>query len=111
MSYAAPVWIEALEKKHNTIKMQRMQRLINIKIAKAFRTTSNSALCVITGIKPITIELKEIASLYKISKGYETNFTIDEEGIETDSPVDYKKGPHLADSVTIKHKEDDKVAV
>ena len=30
-----------------------------------------------------------------------------EEGIEIDSPVDYKKWHHQADSVTIKHKEDD----
>ena len=32
-----------------------VQKLINIKIAKAYRTVSNEALCIITGLKPIHI--------------------------------------------------------
>ena len=41
----APVWIEALDKESNKTGYNRVQRLINIKIAKAFRTTCNEALC------------------------------------------------------------------
>jgi hypothetical protein len=47
--YGAPVWIEALEKECNKTIYNRTQRLINIKIDKAFRTTSNEALCILTG--------------------------------------------------------------
>jgi hypothetical protein len=36
----------------------REYRLINIKIAKAYRTTSHEALCVLTGIPPILTELE-----------------------------------------------------
>jgi len=46
-----------------------VQRLINIKIAKAYRTVSNEALCIITGLKPIHIKIKETMELYKIVKG------------------------------------------
>ena len=49
--YGAPVWIEALEKECNKTIYNRVQRLINIKIAKGLRTTSNEALCTLTGLK------------------------------------------------------------
>ena len=35
--YSAPVWIEALEKESNKAIYNIVQRLINIKIAKAFQ--------------------------------------------------------------------------
>ena len=35
ISYATPVWIEALNKKYNRLKLVRVQRLINLKIVKA----------------------------------------------------------------------------
>jgi len=49
--------------------LSRMQRLRNIKIAKAYRTVSNEALCIITGLKPIHIKIKETAELYNIGRG------------------------------------------
>ena len=36
-------------------KLTRVQRLINIKMAKAYRTVSSEALCVVTGMTPIHI--------------------------------------------------------
>ena len=36
----------------NKLKLKRVQRLINIKIAKAYRTVSNEALCALTGLTP-----------------------------------------------------------
>jgi hypothetical protein len=32
--------------------------LINIRIAKAYRTVSNEALCVITGLTPVNIKIE-----------------------------------------------------
>ena len=55
------VWNEVLEKECNRTVYNRMQRLINIKITKAFRTTSNEALCVLTGLTPIVIKAEEQA--------------------------------------------------
>jgi hypothetical protein len=46
--YGAPVWIKVLQKECNKTVYNRLQRLINIKIAKDFRTISNEALCTLT---------------------------------------------------------------
>jgi hypothetical protein len=62
------VWIEALEKECNKRVYNRLQRLINIKIAKAFRTISNEALYTLTGLKHIVIKAKEVAKLYNIMR-------------------------------------------
>jgi len=64
--YGAPVWIEALKKESNKTIYSRVQHIINIKIAKAFRTTSNEALCTLTGLTPIVIKAEEAAKLYNI---------------------------------------------
>jgi len=66
MLYGAAVWIEALEKECNKVQRTafRVQRLINIKIAKAFRTTSNEDLCALIGLTPIVIKAEEEAKLY-----------------------------------------------
>ena len=45
--YGAPVWKSVLDNISYEAKLIRIQRLINIKIAKAYRTVSNEALCVI----------------------------------------------------------------
>jgi hypothetical protein len=52
----APVWKETLQVNCNSSKLKRIQRLVNIKLAKAYRTTSHEALCMLTGIPPILIE-------------------------------------------------------
>ena len=38
LTYGAPVWIEAIRKSKNLTKYKIIQRLINIKIAKTYRT-------------------------------------------------------------------------
>jgi hypothetical protein len=50
--YGAPVWAEAMKYEHNRHKYIRVLRLLNIKIAKAFRTTSSEALCILAGTTP-----------------------------------------------------------
>ena len=42
-------------------------------MAKAYRTVSNEALCIIKGITPINIKIEEIGKFYKITKGEEPN--------------------------------------
>ena len=51
----------ALKRYRDTII--RVQRIINIKIAKEYRTVSNEALCVLTGLTPIAIKIEEMARL------------------------------------------------
>jgi hypothetical protein len=61
-------YTQALEKECNKKVYNRLQRLINMKIAKAFRTTSNGALCTLTGLTPIVIKVEEAAKLYSIMR-------------------------------------------
>jgi len=56
--YGAPVWADIIEKTSYRKKLTRVQRLINIKVAKVYRTVSNDALCIITGLTPIHIKIK-----------------------------------------------------
>ena len=64
----APIWIKSLAKVSYKTKLIRVQRLMNINIAKSFRTVSNEALCIITGMTPIDIKIEETAQLLQITK-------------------------------------------
>jgi len=50
--------------KSNRRLYNRVQRLINIKMAKAFRTTFTEALCIITRQVPIIIKSNQAAQQY-----------------------------------------------
>jgi len=67
--YGAPVWRNVIDKASYKSKLVRVQRLINIKIAKAYRTVSNDALCILTGLTPIAIKMQETSKLYQLTKG------------------------------------------
>jgi hypothetical protein len=58
-----------------------VQRLIKIKIAKAYRTVSHEALCILTGMTPIDIKMEEAAEIYYATRGNtndNTNFERDD---------------------------------
>jgi len=93
------VWIEALEKGCNRTVYKRVQRLINIKITKAFRTTSNEALCTLTGLTPIVIKAEEAATLYNLMRKSQVH-NIDDE-------VQPRDWLHPADSVIITEQKDE----
>jgi hypothetical protein len=90
--YGAPVWIEALEKECNKTVYNTVQQPININIAKAFRTTSNEALCTLTGLTPIVIKAEEAAELYIMRKS---------QVHEADYEVQPKDWFHPADSESV----------
>ena len=68
MLYSVPVLIGAMAKKCNHINYTRVQRLMNIKIAKAYRTTYSEALCIFTRITPIDIMAAETAKPYRVTR-------------------------------------------
>ena len=86
--YSALIWIKALEKECNKTVYNRVQCLINIKIAKAFRTTSSEALCTLTGLTPIVIKVEEAVKLYIIMRKSQAH--------EIDHEVQPKEWLHLA---------------
>jgi hypothetical protein len=68
MTYGAPVWKDALNKASFKARLVRIQRLMNVKIAKAYRTVSNDAPLILTGLMPIHIKTQEVAKYYEINK-------------------------------------------
>jgi len=63
------VWKGVLDITSYKAKIIRVKMLINIRIAKANRTMSNEALCVITGLIPINIKIEETENYYESVKG------------------------------------------
>ena len=66
--------------------------LINIRIAKAYRTVSNEALCAITGLILINIKIEETAKYYESVKG---------QGHLPDREMEVKHWTHPANTVEI----------
>jgi len=67
--YGAPIWINTINKASYKLKITRVQRLINIRLARAYQTVSNEVLCLITGLTPIDIKIEEAAQLYQLTRG------------------------------------------
>ena len=93
--YEAPVWINANNQASYKLKITRVQRLINIRLARAYRTVSNEALCLITGLIPIDIKIEETAQLYQLTRGS----TKEEAKIDQDMGI--KHWLHPAVKITI----------
>jgi hypothetical protein len=95
MTYGAPVWEEAVTTQRLLQKMQSAQRLINIKIAKACRTISYEASCVLAGVPPIGIVIAVKAQLYK------RNYGIESGDHACDMPLPVNEWPHPARRVPL----------
>ena len=101
--YAAPVWAEAIQKKCNKDKYTRVQRLISLRIARAYRTISHEALCILTGLTPIYIKVEEVVTLYNTKTGRKNQkYQID----RVENPRNWL---HPADTISINTEYDDRV--
>jgi hypothetical protein len=92
LTYGAPIWVEAIKKSRNLAKYKRIQRLINIKIAKAYRTISYDASCVTAGEPPIEILIGQKVQTYVNAKINNSDY---------DAPLDVRFWRHPAEMVTI----------
>ena len=87
--------MEALRYEFNKRKYIRVQRLMNLLIAKAYRTTSSEALCILAGTTPIIIKADEAAKRYDIWKGHRANIQ------KIDWEAELNQWPHPTDFVNI----------
>jgi hypothetical protein len=74
-------------KQNNLKKFHRVQRMMNIKIAKAFRTLSYEASCVLAGILPIRLAIDGKVRTYKATHN----------NTEYDAPLEVRYWPHPAE--------------
>jgi hypothetical protein len=115
LHYGAPVWKKALEKTSYKIKLIRVQRLINIQIAKSFRTVSNKALCIINSLTPIDIKLED-AQLFQITRRNKREYDHDARTTNWPQNINYDSHPkdwlHPVDTVKItEHHEDNAIQI
>jgi hypothetical protein len=92
LTYGAPIWVEAIRKNKNLTKYKRTRRLINIKIAKTYRTISYDASCVIAGVRPIQITIEQNVQTYMATKINNKEY---------DAPLEVRYWRHPAELVTI----------
>ena len=92
LMYGAPIWIEAIRKNRNLTKYNRIQRLINIKIAKAYWIISYDASYVIAGVRPIQITIEQKVQTYMATKI---------NNLEYGAPLEVRYWQHPAELVTI----------
>jgi hypothetical protein len=90
MTYGAPVWEEAVKKQTLLRKLQSTQRLINIKIAKAYTTIPFEASCMMAGVLPMGIVIEGKICLYK------RKHSIGKDEYEWDKPLPPEEWPHPA---------------
>jgi len=99
--YGAPVWISIMRKENYKSELIRVQRLINIKMSKAYRTVPHEALCILMGMTPIELKIEEAVRLYYSTRGN----TNDKTNFERDMGV--RKWQHPADSIIRVLKEEE----
>ena len=68
LMYGGHIRLEAVGKNRSLTKYKRIRRLINVKIAKAHRTISYDASCVIAGVRPIKITIEQKVQAYMVTK-------------------------------------------
>lgn len=61
--YGAPIWVDALTA-HNRTLLRRPQRVMAVRIARAYRTVSGEAACVLAGTPPWELEAEVLATVY-----------------------------------------------
>jgi hypothetical protein len=79
----------------NRRKYIKAQRMINLRIPKAFCTTSNEALCIVADTTPVLLKIEEAVKIYNLKKG---------RGNQThaiDREVELKYWQHPADEAKI----------
>lgn len=69
MLYGAPVWCKSVDIAHYRQKLMRMQRVIAIRVSRAYRTVSGNAALVFSGLTPIDLLAKERKRVYEGTGG------------------------------------------
>lgn len=64
--YGAPVWGDIVRWKKYINMLERVQRKVMLRLARAYRTTSTPALQVITGSLPVELMVEERVRLYEL---------------------------------------------
>jgi hypothetical protein len=93
LTYGASIWVEAMRKNKNLTRYKRIQILINIKIAKAYRTISYDASCMIAAVGPMHITMEQEVQTCMATKI---------NNLEYDAPLEVRYWRHPAELAIIR---------
>lgn len=66
ITYACATWFQRISKSHGLRLISSIQAQCLLLISRAYKKTATSALCVLTGIPPLHLQLKSIATSGRI---------------------------------------------
>lgn len=66
LRYGGPAWVTALGTKSYMAKLESTYRLMCLRVASAYRTVSGDAVCVLAGMMPIGIIIREDAECFEL---------------------------------------------
>ena len=66
LTYAAPVWVHAMDVKVSAAKVIGAMRPVKIRICSAYRTVANEALDVLTDVPPADLLVRRVADRYNL---------------------------------------------
>ena len=98
--YGVDVWGEALRFKWARMLLVKMQRIMLLRICKAYRTTSNESLCVMANILPLPLKAEmiiQMKNVYNVGKFYPDG----NPGIEIELPDKTSYHPSITNNTTI----------
>lgn len=66
ITYASSVWFPRLQKSHGLRSLSSIQATLLLMITRAYKKTATAALCVLAGIMPLSIRLKQISTVGRV---------------------------------------------
>jgi hypothetical protein len=72
ISYGSPVWVQVIDRNDVRTILERIQRLIAMRMCSAYRTVSKNALNIITNLIPIDLKIKQLSIEYCVKKGVDS---------------------------------------
>ncbi|XP_061726217.1 uncharacterized protein LOC133531843 [Cydia pomonella] len=93
--YAASAWAPAVKKLGVIKQLKAVQRGFAQKLCKAYRTVSLNSALLLSGLLPLDLRVREMASLYETKKGARAPVALEDREIEAMTPA--VKAPHPAE--------------
>lgn len=86
--YGAPIWAEAAEVNANRTLLNRTQRIGLSRVVSSYRTVPSETLCVLAGITPWSIKIKERRKMFEWEEEIRQNLREITENIRSEEPLD-----------------------
>jgi ribonuclease HI len=95
ITYCSPVWGHVAQKKCVQIKLRQIQRLIALRICKAYKTVSTNAAVLLAGFLPLHLRIQELMDIFAVKNNLPIE-TISLPDGELERDIKFSTLPHPA---------------